>query len=222
MKPKVLFSWSGGKDSAIALADVLASQSFEMVALLTTVTEEYDRISMHGVRHSLLRKQAEALGLPLEVVLISENGTNEDYKSAMVKVLSKYKQAGVSEVVFGDIFLEEVRTYREENLAKMDMKGIFPNWGKDTGELARDFVSAGYRAVLTCVDTQSLDKDFIGREIDLQFLSDLPPEVDPCGENGEYHSFVFDGPIFKEEIAHILGEVVLRRDRFYYCDLVPA
>jgi uncharacterized protein (TIGR00290 family) len=219
---KVLVSWSGGKDSALALHQILEATQYQVSALLTTVTEDYGRISMHGVRRILLRRQADSLGLCLEEVVISKNASNEEYEANMGRVLSHYKHAGVRSVVFGDIFLEDLRDYREGNLARLDMKGIFPLWKKDTQELARSFVQSGFKAVTTCVDTSALDRRFVGRVIDEQFLSELPETVDPCGENGEYHSFVYDGPVFKDRISYILGESVLRENRFCYCDLIPT
>jgi len=218
---KVLFSWSGGKDSALALREILVSGEFEIAALLTTVTADYDRISMHGVRRTLLERQADSLGFPLEIVSISKNSSNEEYEANMRRVLTQHLVAGVSSVAIGDVFLEDVRQYRERNLAKIGMKGIFPLWRRDTRELVRTFIDLGFEAIITCVDSQALSQDFVGRVIDRQFVDGLPPLVDPCGENGEYHSFVYDGPIFREPIRHAVGEVVLRDDRFYYCDLVP-
>lgn len=221
MKEKVILSWSGGKDSALALYELERTKSYEIAALLTTVTQEYDRISMHGVQRILLERQAESLGFPLEKVFLSKDFSNEDYESKMREVLEKYVDDGVSCVAFGDIFLEDVRKYREENLSKMGMKGIFPIWRRDTRELAHTFIDLGFSAVITCVDSDVLDKTFIGRAFDESFLSKLPSTVDPCGENGEFHSFVYDGPIFREPILHTKGEVVLRENRFYYCDLTP-
>jgi len=221
MKEKVILSWSGGKDSALALYELEKTESYEIAALLTTVTQGYDRISMHGVQRILLERQAECLGFPLEKVFISKDSSNEDYESKMREVLEKYVNDGVSCVVFGDIFLEDVRKYREDNLSKMGMKGIFPIWRRDTRELAHTFIDLGFTAVITCVDSDVLDKTFIGKAFDESFLSKLPSTVDPCGENGEFHSFVYDGPIFREPILHAKGEVVLRENRFYYCDLTP-
>lgn len=218
----VLMSWSGGKDSALALNEILKNPDYKVAALLTTVTEGYDRISMHGVRRILLERQAASLGFPLEQILISQNATNEEYESKMERVLSKYKGAGISSVVFGDIFLEDLRKYREVKLATLDMRGIFPIWKRDTSELARSLGTLGFEAITTCVDTTTLGQQFVGRLIDEEFLSELPRTVDACGENGEYHSFVFDGPIFKERVAYTRGEVVLREGRFCYCDLIPA
>jgi len=219
---RVLVSWSGGKDSAMALSEALRSGNYEVVALLTTVTRDYDRISMHGVRRALLKQQAESLGLKLEEVFITKDASNAEYESSMGKVLSKYKELGVSSVVFGDIFLEDLRKYREEKLSQLNMHAIFPIWKVETNELARRFMGAGFKAVTTCVDTNVLGKEFVGREINEDFLSELPGGVNPCGENGEFHSFVYDGPVFKKPIAFSLGEKVLRENRFYYCDLVEV
>jgi len=219
---RVLFSWSGGKDSALALREILERGEFEIAALLTTVTADYDRISMHGVRRTLLERQADSLGLPLEVVSISKNSSNEEYEANMRRVLTKHLADGVCSVAIGDVFLEDVRQYRERNLAKIGMKGIFPLWKRDTRELVRTFIDLGFKAIITCVDSQALSKDFAGRVLDRQFVDGLPPSVDPGGENGEYHSFVYDGPIFRDKVEHTVGEIVLRDDRFYYCDLIPA
>ena len=217
---RVLVSWSGGKDSALALEEIQRNLQYEVAALLTTVTEDYDRISMHGVRRVLLQQQAHSLGLELEEVFIAKDASNEQYESNMTKALAKYQGSGVTSVVFGDIFLEDLRTYREAKLAAMNLRGIFPIWKRETNELARHFVAAGFRAITTCVDTTVLGEEFVGREINERFLSGLPSGIDPCGENGEYHSFVYDGPIFRERIPFNLGEKVLRENRFYYCDLV--
>jgi uncharacterized protein (TIGR00290 family) len=217
----ILLSWSGGKDSAIALYEIRKTQSYRIAALITTVTQSYDRISMHGVRRALLEMQAASLELPLEIVLISDKATNEEYEDQMAKLLSKYRKNGIDKVAFGDIFLEDLRQYRQERLSLLGMNAIFPIWKKDTKELAHSLVPLGFKAVTTCVDTKALDGKFVGRIIDENFLSDLPPSVDSCGENGEYHSFVYEGPFLKDRIAFTIGEKVLRDDRFYFCDLVP-
>ena len=222
MPERVLFSWSGGKDSALALREILEGRGLEIAALLTTVTADYDRISMHGVRRTLLERQADSLGFPLELVSVSKHSSNEEYEANMRRVLTKHLADGVTSVAIGDVFLEDVRQYRERNLAKIGMKGIFPLWRRDTGELVRAFIDLGFEAIVTCVDSEALDRRFAGRRIDAAFVSDLPSSVDPCGENGEYHSFVYDGPIFRDRVEHTVGEVVLRDDRFYYCDLVPG
>jgi uncharacterized protein (TIGR00290 family) len=218
---KVLFTWSGGKDSAMSLYELEKDGRYEIVSLLTSVTEDYDRISMHGVRRVLLQQQAQSLGLPLEMLYITRNSSNEEYEAKMKDKLLQYKSQGVSSVVFGDIFLEDLRKYRENNLAQVGMKGIFPIWKRDTSELAHTFIDLDFKAVITCVDSQSLDGKFAGRYFDNEFLSELPPKVDPCGENGEFHSFVYDGPIFRERIRFRRGKVVLRDNRFYFRDLIP-
>jgi len=217
---KVLFSWSGGKDSAISLYEIQKSEKYEIVALLTTITDGYDRVSMHGVPRTLVEQQAYSLGLPIQEVFISKASSNEEYESKMRGMLTKFKQEGVSSVVFGDVFLEEVRKYRENNLSQLGMKGIFPIWGRDTTELTRSFIALGFQAIITCIDSKVLDKRFIARTLDEHLLAELPSNVDPGGENGEFHSFVFDGPIFKKRIAFTLGESVLRNS-FYFCDLLP-
>ncbi|MCX6112786.1 MAG: diphthine--ammonia ligase [Proteobacteria bacterium] len=219
---KAFFAWSGGKDSAMALYELQKIHSYEIWALLTTVTEGYDRISMHGVQRILLEQQAESLGLPLEKIYITKQASNNEYETKMKDKLMDYKSRGVSSVVFGDIFLEDLRKYREENLSKVGMKGIFPLWKRETTELAHTFIDLGFKAVITCVDSNVLDKRFVGRVYDEQFLQELPSGVDPCGENGEFHSFVYDGLIFKERIAFTMGDIVLRDNRFYFGDLIPV
>lgn len=222
MTEKVLLSWSGGKDATLALRELQASREYEVTALLTTVTEEYDRITMHGVRRVLLERQARAVGLPLHTVFISSATTDEEYRGKMREALQRHLDAGVSCVAFGDLFLEDVRRYREENLAQIDLQAVFPLWKRDTTELAHSFVDAGFKAIITCVDGQHLDGSFVGGRFDEQLLADLPPSVDPCGENGEFHSFVYDGPIFSNAVGYTIGETVLRDDRFYFCDLLPS
>lgn len=221
MNSKALFSWSGGKDSALALYEVLGSRSCDIASLLTTVTGEYDRVSMHGVRLSLLEMQADSLGLALEKVIIPRNASNEEYETSLEKSLLKYKPSGVDTVIYGDIFLEEIRKYREEQLGRLGLGCVFPIWGRDSFLLARSFIEAGFKAVVVCVDSTLLDGGFAGREFDYDFLSELPPGIDPCGENGEFHTFVYDGPIFRDSVEFVKGEIVLRDRRFYYCDLLP-
>jgi uncharacterized protein (TIGR00290 family) len=222
MRDKVILSWSGGKDAALALHELQRGEQYEVFALLTVVTEEYDRISMHGVRRTLLERQADSLGLPLDTIFISTSASNEGYEHAMREILERYLTLGVSSVAFGDIFLEDVRNYRQHNLARVGMKAVFPLWQKDTRTLAQTFIDLGFEAVVTCVDSNMLDGSFVGRDFDERFLSDLPVHVDPCGENGEFHTFVYAGPIFTDSIPVEKGEVVLREDRFYYCDLLSA
>ena len=222
MTGKVLLTWSGGKDSAMALYELQRNYDYEISALLTTVTEDYNRISMHGVQTILLEQQARSLGLAVEKVSITKDSSNQEYEAKMREKLMHYQSQGVASVVFGDIFLEDLRKYREENLSRIGMKGCFPLWKRDTAELARTFIDLGFKAVVTCVDSSVLDKTFVGRVFDEEFLAELPPAVDPCGENGEFHSFVYEGPIFRKGIPHRKGEVVLRDNRFYYCDLIPV
>jgi len=219
MKEKVLLSWSGGKDSALALYEFAKGESYQTVALVTTITEEYGRISMHGVRRTLLEQQAESLGLPVEQVLVSRETSDEEYASKMEDVLTKYLATGVYRVAFGDIFLEDLRKHREANLSQIGMKGVFPLWQRGTRELAHKFIDLRFKAVIACVDSNVLEKTFTGRNFDEQFLRELPPSVDPCGENGEFHAFVYDGPLLRKKISHTKGEVVLRENGFYYCDL---
>ena len=219
-KEAVLFCWSGGKDSALALYELQTSQRYEVVSLLTTVTRDFDRISMHGVRRTLLHQQAAALGLPLEEVVISAGADNAEYEAQMHTALAAHHQNGIRSVVFGDIFLEDVRQYREKNLQKLGMQGLFPLWQRDSTELVQRFIDLGFKSRLCCVDGRVLDKSFAGRLIDEQFVKDLPAGVDPCGENGEFHSFVFDGPPFSHEIGLTTGEIVAKGS-FFFCDLVP-
>ncbi len=220
-KSKALLSWSGGKDCAAALGKVLAGGRLDVAALVTTVTAGYERISMHGVRTALLEEQALALGVRLEKAVIPMAASNEEYETALESVLARYEGL-VSRVVYGDIFLGDVRKYREEHLGRLGFECEFPLWGIDTRELARDFIESGWRAVVVCVDGDVLSGDFAGREYDRDFLSDLPAGVDPCGENGEFHTFVCDGPVFGRKVELQKGEVVLRDGRFYFCDLLPV
>jgi uncharacterized protein (TIGR00290 family) len=218
---KILFGWSGGKDSAMALYEILKNKEYQVVSLLTTITEDYDRISMHGVRRTLVEQQAQSLDIPLYKVFIPKTCSNEIYAAKMTEALTKFKQQGIETVAFGDIFLEDVREYREDNLARLKMKGIFPIWGRNSAELARSFIALGFKSVISCIDTKVLDKKFLGRQFDEDFIAELPPNIDPSGENGEFHSFVHDGPIFKQRIGYSLGEMVLR-DSFHFCDLIPT
>ncbi len=220
MKKKIILSWSGGKDCALTCYLIQGTGEYEIVVLLTTITETYDRVSMHGVRRILIEQQAKSLGFPLETVYIPTESTNEDYEQRMEEVLLRYRARGVTSVAFGDVFLEDVRKYREGNLARAGMEAVFPLWRKDTAELAGEFIGMGFEAIVTCVDSRVLDPSFIGREINHDFISGLPSGVDPCGENGEFHSFVFNGPIFTRKINVSVGEVVLR-DSFCFCDLLP-
>lgn len=219
MSEPILFCWSGGKDSAMALHTLLQRSDVRIVALLTTVTEGYERISMHGVRRELLQRQAESIDLPLHEVHIPPQCVNAIYEAHMENALRAYLEKGVRRVAFGDIFLEDLRAYRERNLARIGMTALFPIWKRDTRELIRSFHSNRFRAIAVCVDPKVLDPSFAGRELDEPFFGDLPPHADPCGENGEFHTFVFDGPIFHSPIPVRTGEIV-NRDGFVFCDLL--
>jgi uncharacterized protein (TIGR00290 family) len=212
-------SWSGGKDSALALW-TLRRERREPEALITTVTEAYARITMHGVRRELLARQAEALGIPLVEVVIPPACANETYEARMAEAFATAPLSEVEAVAFGDLYLEDVRSYREERLATAGKRGLFPLWGRDTTALAKKFLDAGFEATLVCVDPHVLDPAFAGRAYDEQLLAEVPPGVDPCGENGEFHTFVSAGPIFADPIACETGEVV-ERDGFVFCDLIP-
>jgi uncharacterized protein (TIGR00290 family) len=222
MPEKILFSWSSGKDSALALHSIQQNKDLEIVALLTTVTQDYDRVSMHGVRRELLAKQAKSIGIPLEAVTISKNCSNEEWEEKIQEVLLFYKIKGVTSVAFGDIFLEDLKKYRESNLAKIGLKGIFPLWKQSSYILAKTFIELKFKAVITCVDSKLLDGKFCGRDYDAALISELPKTVDCCGENGEFHSFAYAGPIFKEEIKFTKGDVVVRDNQFWFCDLIPG
>src|SRR6266481_1046780 len=217
----ILFCWSGGKDSAMALHTLLQQKHFQIVALLTTVTEVYDRIAMHGVRRELLQRQAESLRLPLHEVFIPPQCVNPIYEARMEEALLTFHKQGIRRIAFGDIFLEDLRLYREKNLARIEMQSLFPIWKRNTRDLIREFHAARFRSIAVCIDSKVLDPTFAGRELDASFFADLPPSVDPCGENGEFHTFVFDGPIFSRPIDFTLGEIV-QRDSFIFRDLLPA
>ncbi|MGH2849586.1 MAG: ATP-binding protein [Solirubrobacteraceae bacterium] len=217
----VALSWSGGKDSALALRALREELDTEPVALLSTVTENYGRVSMHGVRRELARAQAAAAGLPLVEVEIPAACTNDAYQRRIDRALAMAPLTSVGTIAFADLFLEDVRAYREERLAGAGREAIFPLWGRDTRALAAEFITAGFEAVLVCVDPAQLDVSFAGRAFDDALLNDLPGSVDPCGENGEFHTFVHAGPIFDRPIAIRRGETVIR-DGFAFCDLIPA
>jgi uncharacterized protein (TIGR00290 family) len=220
MPEPILFCWSGGKDSAMALNALRQNKNVEIISLLTTVTETYDRISMHGVRRELLRQQSESLQIPLYEVPIPPQCGNPIYEERMERALRNFLSQGVRKVAFGDIFLADLRAYREKNLARIDMTAEFPIWLRDTRELSRHFQTEKFRAVTACIDPRVLPSTFAGRELDASFFAELPPTADPCGENGEFHTFVFDGPIFSRPIPFRTGEVV-ERDNFIFCDLLP-
>jgi uncharacterized protein (TIGR00290 family) len=217
----VVLSWSGGKDSALALDALSGDPAVEVVGLLTSVTSGYDRISVHGVRRSMLQAQVERLGLPLFEIALDPGCTNDAYEAAFHAALDQIraKQPEVTHIAFGDLFLEDVRAYRERLLTGTGFDPLFPIWGEDTASLARRFIADGFSARLVCVDTTQLNAHFAGREFDEALLVDLPPTVDPCGERGEFHTFVSDGPSFSTAIPYVVGEKVLRDDRFMFCDI---
>lgn len=221
----VLFSWSGGKDSAMALDALLQRpEEWEVVGLLCSVADEFRRVSHHGVREELLAFQAEAIGLPLDTLRIPfSHGPckNEDYEKLIGDKLQTYVDRGVLHVAHGDLFLADLRAYREKNLAKLGLTGVFPVWGYGTRKLVEDFEDRGFKSVLCCVQGDKLDASFVGRHVDRALLRDLPAGIDPCGENGEYHSFVYDGPIFQRPLEIEIGPVVTRDNR-HYVDLIPA
>ena len=231
MSKKAVFNWSGGKDSALALYEILQKKEYEISYLLTSVNTAYNRVSMHGVRVELLEQQAKEIGIALKQIRLSEMPSMEDYNREMFTTMKQFKAEGIDYSIFGDIFLEDLKVYRENQLAQVGMHGVFPIWKRDSKELIKEFIDQGFKAILVCVNEKYLDKSFAGLLIDKEFLNNLPANVDPCGENGEYHSFVFDGPIFKNPIQFSLGEVVHRKYEkgavdnfdtgFYYLDLVP-
>jgi len=221
MPAPVLFCWSGGKDSALALHALRQDPHFQVTGLLTTVTEGFDRISMHGVRRELLHRQAESIGLPVEEVAIPPKCDNATYEARMAEAMRRSYERGIRHIAFGDIFLEDLRAYREEKLVRAGMTALFPLWNVDTRELAQRFLRDGFRAVAVCIDLRKLHSSFAGRELDAAFFRDLPPGADPCGENGEFHTFVFAGPLFRAPISVRTGSVV-ERDSFIFCDLLPA
>ncbi len=217
---EVVLSWSGGKDSSLALA-ALGDQ---VVALLTSVTAGYDRISIHGVRRQLLEQQAKALGLPLFEVTLEPQSSNDAYEAAFLEGVARVRAAhpGITHIAFGDLYLMDVRSYRERLVARTGLEPLFPLWGLETKHLAKEFIARGFKAHLVCVDTTQLDGSFSGRAFDDDLLAELPESVDHCGEGGEFHTFVSAGPIFAEPVAIELGERVLRDERFAYCDLLSA
>jgi uncharacterized protein (TIGR00290 family) len=218
-QPKALLSWSSGKDSAMAFYRILTAKEYEVVGLLTTISDQFHRVSMHGVREELLEMQARLAGRELEKVMIPYPCPNAVYEEKMREALTRWMNKGVSHVIFGDLFLEDIRRYREQKLAQLGLKPVFPVWGDDTASLAREMLKVGFRAVITCVDPKKLERKFAGREFNHSLLADLPKSVDPCGENGEFHTFVYDGPIFKQPIPIRIGEVV-NRDGFEFADIL--
>jgi uncharacterized protein (TIGR00290 family) len=220
MKPKALLSWSSGKDSAWSLHVLRQRQDLEVVGLLTTVNAVHDRVAMHAVRSELLRQQADAAGLPLWPVPIPSPCSNAEYEAAMTAAVGRARAAGITVMAFGDLYLEDIRRYREERLTGTGLTPLFPIWGIPTSELARAMIAGGLRARLTCVDPRKLAPSFAGREFDASLLAQIPASVDPCGENGEFHSFAYDGPMFQRPVRIRSGEVV-ERDGFVFADLLP-
>ena len=231
-KPKTFLNWSSGKDSVLALFFAQAEEKFSVETLVTTINEEVDRVSMHGLRAALLRKQAEAIGLPLREILLPQHISMENYAETIEGAFQQLKKDGYSCAVYGDIFLEDLREYREKSLLKVGLQGVYPLWKKDTTVLAKQIINLGFKAVTVAVSDKLLGKDFCGREYDHDFLNDLPKNVDPCGENGEFHTFVYDGPVFNEAVRFELGDKV-KRDLnpseaentnwdsvFWFCDLL--
>lgn len=233
MKPKAIFNWSSGKDSALALYKTLKEEKFDVISLLTSINKEYQRISMHGVHVSLLEKQAESLGFPLIKMELPKEPSMEEYREIMGKTMTEIQSQGVTHSIFGDIFLEDLKKYREEQLQSIGMEAVFPLWKINTTNLIHEFLDLGFKTIVTCVNETYLDKSFAGRMIDETFIKDLPENVDPCGENGEFHTFTFDGPLFKNPVEFEIGEIVKKTypkpksDEnetgeyvFWFCDLI--
>lgn len=210
MPKKVVFNWSGGKDSSLALYHLLNNPDYQVETLLTSISTEHDRISMHGVRRKLLLQQAEAIGIPLQELLLPESSGMTEYNQIMRDALLALKEKGITHCAFGDIFLEDLKKYREERLAEIGMQALFPIWKRDTKELANEFMQLGFKTALVCIKANQLNQSFAGREYNKALLADLPSDVDPCGENGEFHTFCYDGPIFKNAIKFSLGERIYK------------
>ena len=238
---KAYMNWSGGKDSSLALYHILNNKNYSVEKLLTNINNQYRRISMHGVREELLEQQAAAIGIPLQKLVLPDQPSMTDYEEYMMKTMNQLQQEKFTHSVFGDIFLEDLKTYREAQLAKVGMTGVFPLWKKDTTALIHEFIDLGFKTIVVCVNEKYLDKSFCGRIIDERFIADLPENVDVCGENGEFHTYVFDGAIFNKPIHFIKGEIVYKKYAapkqqndncfqpavvedygFYFCDLLPA
>lgn len=221
MKKKILFSWSSGKDSAWALHILREQPNTEIIGLFCTFNMKYERGAMHAVRNELIQQQAEKLGLPLQLIPIPSPCSDSEYKVIMADFIEGAKSQGVDTIAFGDLYLEEIRRYREANLAATGIKPIFPLWGKPTDELSKEMINSGLRAKITCLDPKCLSPDFVGQNYDNDFLEKIPDNVDPCGENGEFHSFVYDGPMFTGRVNIRLGDTVTR-DGFVFKDILPA
>ncbi len=222
MGTKAILSWSGGKDSAMALYEVQRAGDWEIQGLLTTIAEDYDRVCMHGVRTVLLEQQAAALGLVVDKIHLATNESQEGYDAKMQTCLKRCRERDIHAVIFGDLFLQDVRQYRERDLSKVGMQAVFPLWGRGTRALAERFLHVGFQAMVTCVNLHALAPGFVGRRYDSAFLADLPPEADPCGEHGEFHTFVYDGPLFQRPVPFQTGRTVVRENRFAYLDLIPS
>ena len=219
-KENILLSWSGGKDSALTLYEIIKAGQYNVDALLTNVIEGTDRISAHDVRIELIESQAASLGLKLHKVYLPKTRTNKEFISRVNEVLLPYKAEGITTVAYGDLFLEDIKKFRDDCLSNIGMKALYPVWSRNTRELAKEFIGLGFKAVIVCVNPAVLDRSFVGQIFDNKFLERLPSNVDPCGENGEFHSFVFNGPIFKGAVKFTVGEIV-SREGFYFCDLLP-
>jgi uncharacterized protein (TIGR00290 family) len=243
MSYKSFFNWSGGKDSSLALYYNMNDNSYSIEKLLTNVNREYRRVSMHGVREEMLEAQAEAIGIPLQKLVLPDQPTMLEYEQQVMQTMKQLQEEKFTRSIYGDIFLEDLRKYRETQLEKVGMSAVFPLWKRDTAELMQEFIRLGFKAIVVCVSSALLDESFAGRLIDQKFVTDLPKNVDPCGENGEFHTFVFDGPIFKHPVQYKKGEKVFREYRapvsskdncfkneavsspfvgFWFCDLVPS
>jgi len=238
LKKKAIFNWSSGKDSALALYKILQEDEFEIVALVTTINEKYNRVSMHGIREELVAKQAESIGIPLIKIYLPESPSMEEYNLIMNEHLIRLKSEGITHSVFGDIFLEDLRVYRETKLEEVGMEAVFPLWKKPTEKLISEFIGLGFKTIVTTVNESHLNKDFVGRILDDKFINDLPKKVDVCGENGEFHTFTYDGPLFRFPIAFELGKTIRKtypkpkttedekssefdQYGFWYVDLIP-
>jgi uncharacterized protein (TIGR00290 family) len=217
--PRAVMSWSGGKDSALALFRTLRDQTHDVRALITTVTSEYDRISMHGVRRELLEMQAAAIGIPLVVSYIPPSANNATYEAAMLDALRPFREEGISEVICGDLFLRDIREYRDRLFGSIGMRGIYPLWMENTSELAHEFIELGFKAVVCSSDPKSVPDTVAGSQYDHALLDSLPAKCDPCAENGEFHTFVYDGPIFDQPVPISVGEMV-ERGGFCFSDIV--
>lgn len=229
-KPKTYFNWSSGKDSAMALYQLLQQNDLEIDRLLTTVNSHYNRVSMHGLRKEVLEAQAAEIGIPLDIIEVPENPSMEDYNTLMGNKMKQLKSEGYTHTAFGDIFLEDLKVYREEMLASVGIQTIFPIWKRDTRELLDEFFALGFRAVIVCINNSKLDTSFLGKELSLELIEQFPKDVDPCGENGEFHTFCFDGPIFPNPIPFEIGEKVFKtyddpsdktkNIKFGFCDVL--